>query len=53
MATYNKFRAFVENVSEKVHNLGSDQLAVALCAAASAPVNTTATSCLRRRCIGG
>ena len=40
MATYNKFRAFVEHTAEKVHNLGSDQLVVALCAAANAPVNT-------------
>jgi hypothetical protein len=40
MATFNKFRSFVEAVAEKVHNLGSDQLVVALCAAANAPVNT-------------
>jgi hypothetical protein len=40
MATYTKFQPFVEALSEKVHNLGSDQLVVALCAAASAPVNT-------------
>lgn len=40
MATYNKFQAFVENVAEKVHNLGSDTLTVALCAAANAPVAT-------------
>lgn len=38
MATFNKFNAFVEHVAEKVHNLGSDQLAVALCATANAPV---------------
>lgn len=38
MATYNKFNSFVEAVAEKVHNLGSDQLVVALCAAANAPV---------------
>jgi len=30
MASFNKFNAFVEHVAEKVHNLGSDQLAVAL-----------------------
>lgn len=38
MAAYNKFNAFVEAVAEKVHNLGSDALMVALCAAANAPV---------------
>ena len=36
--TYNKFDSFVEAVAEKVHNLGSDTLTVALCAAANAPV---------------
>jgi len=30
MATYNKFNAFVEALAEKVHNLGSDTLTVAL-----------------------
>jgi hypothetical protein len=30
MATYNKFQPFVEDLAEKVHNLGSDQLVVAL-----------------------
>lgn len=38
MATYNKFNSFVEAVAEKVHNLGSDQLVIALCATANAPV---------------
>ena len=40
MATFNKINSFVENVAEKVHNLGSDTLTVALCAAANAPVAT-------------
>jgi len=30
MATFNKFNAFVENVAEGVHNLGTGQLVVAL-----------------------
>jgi hypothetical protein len=38
MATLNKFNSFVEALSEKVHNLGSDVLTVALCATANAPV---------------
>lgn len=38
MATYNKFNAFVENVAEKVHNLGTDTLKVML--TLTAPVAT-------------
>lgn len=38
MASYNKFNAFVEHVAEKVHNLGSDSLKVAL--TNTAPVAT-------------
>jgi len=38
MATYNKFNSFVEALAEKVHNLGSDTLTVALCATANAPI---------------
>lgn len=38
MASFNKFQPFVEALAEKVHNLGSDQIVVALCAAANAPV---------------
>lgn len=40
MATFNKFNSFVEALAEKVHNLGSDQIVVALTAAANAPVAT-------------
>lgn len=40
MAAFNKFQSFVEAQAEKLHNLGSDQLAVAFTAAANAPVNT-------------
>ncbi|MCL5667343.1 MAG: hypothetical protein M1383_06260 [Patescibacteria group bacterium] len=40
MAAFNKFNAFVEAVAEKVHNLGSDTLKVAL--TNSAPVATNA-----------
>jgi len=38
MATFNKFNSFVEALAEGKHDLGSDQIMVALCAAASAPV---------------
>lgn len=30
MATFNKFNSFVEAVAEKTHNLGSDQMKIAL-----------------------
>lgn len=42
MASFNKFNQFVEDIAEKVHNLASDALTVALCAAANAPVATNA-----------
>lgn len=38
MATFSKFNSFVEALSEKVHNLGSDTLTVAL--TNTLPVNT-------------
>jgi len=40
MATYNKFQSFIEAVNEKVHNMGSDALTLAMTATANAPVNT-------------
>jgi len=42
MASYNKFQAFVENIAEKVHNLGADALTIALTTNANAPVATNA-----------
>lgn len=42
MATFNKFHSFVEAMAEGLHDLGSDQIAVALCAAANAPTATDA-----------
>ena len=40
MATFNKINTFAKAVAEKVHNLASDSLKVALTAAANAPVAT-------------
>ena len=40
MAAYNKIEIFVEDMAEGVHDLDTDQLTVALTAAASAPVTT-------------
>ena len=40
MAVFNKFDCFVENVAEKVHNLGSDQLTLALTNTAPVAANT-------------
>ena len=40
MASYVKFQSFVEKLAEKVHNLGSDTLTVALTTNANAPANT-------------
>jgi hypothetical protein len=44
MATYNKIYAFVEDLAEKVHNLGSDTLTVALTTVANVPTNGTASA---------
>lgn len=41
MATFNKFNAFVENLAEKVHNLGGDTLKVALTNSAPSASNST------------
>lgn len=43
MATLNKFNCFVENLSEKVHDLGSDQLVIALTNSAPVATNTILT----------
>ncbi len=40
MATFNKFNSFSEALAEKVHNLGSDQLTVALTNSAPVATNT-------------
>jgi len=40
MATYTKFNSFVEAVAEKVHNLGSDVLKIALTNSAPSASNT-------------
>ena len=39
MATFTKFQPFVEKLAEKVHNLGSDQLVVALTNSAPSAAN--------------
>jgi hypothetical protein len=44
MATYVKFNSFVEAVAEKVHNLGSDQLKVALTNSAPTAADTVLTN---------
>jgi len=40
VATFNKFNSFVEALAEKVHNLGSDTLTVALTNTAPTATNT-------------
>jgi hypothetical protein len=40
MATFNKFNQFVEDLAEKVHNLGADSLKIALTNSAPVASNT-------------
>jgi hypothetical protein len=40
MVAFNKFNSFVENLAEKVHNLGSDTLKIALTNSAPVASNT-------------
>jgi len=40
MASFNKFQSFVEALAEKVHNLGSDTLKIALTNSAPVATNT-------------
>ena len=43
MAEYTKFNSFVEAIAEKVHNLGSDAIMVALCSVAPVAGNAVLT----------
>lgn len=43
MAAFNKFNAFTKACAEKVHNLASDQLMVALTSVAPVPTNAVLT----------
>lgn len=53
MATFNKLNGFVEHLAERVHNLGSDQLRIALSnvapSAEAVPPTTSTADCILAR----
>jgi hypothetical protein len=51
MASFNKFNAFVENIAEKVHNLGADTLKILL--TNTAPVATNSVKADLTEIAGG
>jgi hypothetical protein len=53
MAAWTKFNAFVEDLAEKVHNLGSDTLKVALTNTAPSASNTVLTDITQIAATGG
>lgn len=52
MAAFNKFNSFVEAEAEKVHNLQSDQLKVALANSAPVAGNTVLANITKNTLVG-